>query len=69
MINLEIFTGEYRDDCERIQRILRDKGYNATLQQCEELWDDYSDSMAAGWMGLGDNDEDVYSHLRHRITN
>ncbi len=69
MKNIEIFTGEYKDDCIRIQRILKEKGYITTLQQCEELWQSYSDSMCAGWMGLGEKDEDVFNNIHSRITN
>ena len=69
MKDLEIFTGEYKDDCIRIQRILRDRGYNATLKQCEELWEDYSDSMCAGWMNLNDSDSNVYNNIITSIVN
>jgi len=50
---IEIFTrNEYRDDCERIQTALEDKGYSSSLEQCAELWEIYSDSYCAGWMSL-----------------
>lgn len=63
MKEIEIISehGEmYRGDIERIKKILIEKDYNATLTTTEMLWDKYSDSMCAGWMGLPDDDEDVF---------
>lgn len=53
----------YREDCERIVRISMMHGYNITLGQAEQVWDDYSDSMAAGWMNLPESDEEVWEVL------
>lgn len=50
---------EYQDDVERIQKVLAVYDYEATLSECAELWDMYSDSMAAGWMSLPDGDQEV----------
>ena len=69
MKDIEIYTGYERSDCERIQRILLDRGYNATLQQCDDLWSSYSDSMCAGWMRLNKEDEDVFNNVVYQITN
>jgi len=67
MKDIEIISehGEkYREDILRIKKILIEKGYNATLTVAEHLWDKYSHSMAAGWMNLPDNDDDVFGCIR-----
>ena len=69
MKKIEIYTGDYREDVERIQRILADRDYEATLSDCERLWEKYSESMCAGWMGLDDKDESVFDCIAYYIKN
>lgn len=49
-----VFSGEVymAEDCMTIQRVLLAHGYLATLDECEELWDEYSSSLAAGWLDV-----------------
>ncbi len=61
------FEHRYRDDVERIHKILLDRGYDSTLEDCARLWDEYSDSMAAGWMILPDTDEEVFDQIRLEV--
>lgn len=53
---------EHRYDCERIQRVLADSGYAATLKECHELWRRYSESVSAGWMCMAYDDDDQVFH-------
>jgi len=69
MKDIEINITRYPSDCKRIQNILEKNGYRASLEDCEKLWDKYSDSMCAGWIILPDDDEDVYSNIRMYIEN
>lgn len=67
-INLdEDFQHRHKSDCERIQKLLLELGYSSTLKDCGELWDDYSDTMAAGWLNLGESDEDLKQTLKALI--
>ena len=66
--DIDVNNAEWPEDVERIKRILLERGYRATCKQCEELWDAYSDSMCAGWMNLGDDDEDVFNNIKGRIS-
>ncbi len=60
---------EYREDCLRIKSILNSRGYEVdSLDDCYKLWSRFSDSMAAGWMGLHD-DEDVFSSISYYLDN
>lgn len=53
----------HKGDCERIQKILAANGYKASLEQCKFLWETYSDSLAAGWLILPEEDEQVLSNI------
>jgi len=67
MKKIEIISehGErYIDDIRRIKKILRERDYDATLTISEALWDKYSYSMAAGWMTLPDDDEEVFDCIK-----
>lgn len=51
----------YPEDCKRIRQVLRDRGFNLTFKECEELWEYYSDSYAAGWLILDSHsDNDIH---------
>jgi hypothetical protein len=63
----EIYEHRHLGDVQRIQRILRDKGYIATLKDCAGLWEEYSDSLAAGWIFLDEQDWDVWCCIRYKV--
>ena len=48
---------EYTNDIDRIVKIFADKGYEISATDAVHAWEQFSDSMAAGWMSLGDDDE------------
>lgn len=48
----------YPDDVERIVQAFANIGLEATPEQANELWLDYSDSMCAGWMTLNGETDD-----------
>lgn len=50
----------YPGDVARIQRVAMAHGFVLTPMQAEQVWDLYSDSMAAGWMGLPESDEELW---------
>lgn len=63
-------TAEYPDDVRRIQQVLADRDLEATLKECEEMWEKYSDSMAASWMILSDlTDNEIYRCVSSYIEN
>jgi hypothetical protein len=47
----------YTHDIERIVKIFADRGYEISHQDAVQSWEAYSDSMCAGWMNLGSDDE------------
>lgn len=48
---------DYPSDVERIVRIFADRGYQISPQDAHRAWRAFSDSMAAGWLILGDDDQ------------
>jgi hypothetical protein len=54
-------------DCERIQRVVRSKGYDLTLRECEDIWAHHSDTMCAGWLLLPTEDEDLWFDIQTEV--
>ena len=48
----------YQYDIDRIVKIFADRGYEISHSDAASAWEQYSDSMAAGWMSL--DAEDLY---------
>jgi hypothetical protein len=48
---------EYQDDINRIVKIFADRGYEISSDDAVRAWEEYSDSLCAGWMSLGPDDE------------
>ena len=57
----------YRDDCHRIQQALLNHGYTSDIQDCYELWSDYSDRYAAGWIGFPEDDDDLWYRISYLV--
>ena len=57
------------DDCKRIQDILIDKGMYATLQQCQNLWELYSDEhWCASWLVMeGSTNDEIFQAIKEYI--
>ena len=51
---------QYPEDCAHIQTLARELGYNITLDRACDIWVHHSDTFAAGWLCLGDDDEVKY---------
>ena len=57
---------EYTNDIDRIVKIFADKGYEISATDAVHAWEMFSESMCAGWMSLGDDDEvfeDAFSYF------
>lgn len=52
---------QHSNDVERIVRIFASKGVMLDPLRAYMAWSEYSDSYAAGWLSLGNSDEDVYN--------
>ena len=54
------YTHRYIDEVKRIQDAIYENGYEADLKDCADIWDDYSDSLAAGWIGVPKDYEEIW---------
>lgn len=50
---------DYPEDCIRIQKALLSKGFEATLSECQELWEERSERWDAGWLILPESEEEI----------
>lgn len=58
----------YASDIRRMVAVVAQQGARPiTADEAEYAWDAYSDSFCAGWMGLPDSDDDLFSILKDRI--
>jgi hypothetical protein len=48
---------EYTNDIDRIVKIFADRGYEISHSDAIRAWEEFSDSLCAGWMCLGEDDE------------
>ncbi len=63
-IKVMLHRDEYLSDKETICAALKRAGYRCSVGQAGLMWDAYSDSMAAGWMGVPDDDEEILACIR-----
>jgi hypothetical protein len=57
---------EYKNDIDRIVKIFANRGYEISHTDAVFAWEQFSYSMAAGWMSLGSDDEvfeDAFSYF------
>lgn len=59
---IEKRDGEYYD-CKRMVQILAERGYAATIEQARDIWSKHSETMAAGWLGLPDDDASLFMEM------
>ncbi len=55
---------EYTKDISRIVEIFAQRGYEISHSDALRAWEEYSDSMCAGWLILGEDDE-VFQDVFH----
>jgi hypothetical protein len=53
----------YPEDCHRIRRVLSNHGVEATIAEAEAVWSLHSEGMAAGWLFLPKNDDELWQIL------
>ena len=61
------FQHRHLSDVERIQSCCLQHGYEADLKECADIWNNYSNMFAAGWMGLPNDDEELWNCIIPRI--
>ena len=64
--NDQYFNHRHIGDVVRIQRVAEEHGYEADLEACAYIWDEYSDDYAAGWLLLPEEDEDLWETVHRK---
>lgn len=49
------------EDCKRLVRVFAERSITITIPEAKKLWERYSDGMSAGWMGMPDSDDDLFT--------
>lgn len=58
---------QYPEDCERICKVALKHEYLISPIEANFFWEKYSNSMAASWLTLPDNDSDVWKSISDQI--
>lgn len=58
----------YKSDCERIQKLCLSHDLYVPLNVCYEIWEEYSDTYAAGWLFLYKTDEGLWNAIEKYVT-
>ena len=61
------FTHRHLADVEFIQNVCLLYGYQADLEDCATAWELYSESLAAGWIHVGEEPSDVWSVIQKYV--
>jgi len=61
------FYHRHLDDVAKIKEVINHNGYHCTLKDAANIWQDYSDLMAAGWMGLPERAKDIWLTIQARV--
>lgn len=68
--NLEFNTGLHIHDLKRIQKVLLERDYRASIDDCEDLWDAYSGTVGQNWVDMSEmDDNDIFDSVSYYITN
>lgn len=51
---------EYPEDVMAIRNAINHMGFDVSLDESFQLWEKYSDSMAAGWMNVPNNPVEIF---------
>lgn len=61
------YTHRHMHNVERIKNVCHQNGYEADLEDCANIWEDYSDMNAAGWINLPEDDEDLWFIIKNEV--
>ena len=51
----------WAEDVRRIVKIMKKRDIEVTPSEAEEIWDLYSDDLCAQWIGLSDDDDEIFN--------
>lgn len=64
----ELYKEHHREESVRLQQLLISKGFTSCgIGDAEGLWMNYSDDFAAGFLGMPDDDDDLYDCIKDQL--
>lgn len=48
------------DDCKLLKQLLFERGFDLSLQECEELWETVSEQVSASWLNVSERNVNEY---------
>lgn len=57
----------WHGDVIRLQQVMYENGYDADYDDAANIWEEYSDDLAAGWIGLPEEDGELWELIEHRV--
>lgn len=61
------FRHRHHSDVERLRRVILENGYEVNLTSAASIWGNYSEDLAAGWMGLPEDDSELWSIIKNKV--
>ena len=55
-------------DVKRIREVIGKNGRHVSLPTAAGIWEDYSDMLAAGWLSLPDDDEELWLVIQKDVN-
>jgi len=64
----DLWKEHHKEESERLRDLLIARGFiSCGIGDAEGLWMSYSDDYAAGWLGMPDDDNDLYECIKDRL--
>lgn len=64
----KLYKEDHRDECLILQRILIEKGFKSCgLGDAESLWMEYSERSSARFLGMSDDDNEIYDCIKDQL--
>jgi HSP90 family molecular chaperone len=61
------FEHRHIADVKRIREVIGKYGRHVSLPTAAGIWENYSDLYAAGWLGLPDDDEELWLTIEKEV--
>jgi len=61
------FKHRHQSDVERIQLVLLKNGHMVDLKTAAGIWEEYSDSFAAGWLSVPVDEDELWQEIKYRV--
>jgi hypothetical protein len=64
---IDLKNYDYPADIERMIEVCRNNNIDTTPEEVDDVWCEYSEMFAAGWLTLPDTDEELFEILERHL--